>query len=300
MLDWYQVQRSEKSTERWQNGFIIITLLFGATIFGIAQARAQWVEAPGRGWIQLSVYHHETRQQYGSNGALQPLFSEAGRSLTTSVFVTGTVGLVRGVDLWVQVPYHRLVFNDAVQNRSNTGISDPKLHLRVGAPIVGINIPVSIRAGVKIPSSDFEQGVTIIPVGEGQRDFELIGEAGFALRSIPIYSFLWVGYRWRERNEGTGFEPGDELFMLLGLGETAGRFTWKFVAEGIYGYTPVQHHASEEQALVDERREILQFFPSMGIKLGPGTGELGLRLPLAGRNMPSGPALTAGYFLRWR
>jgi hypothetical protein len=39
--------------------------------------------------------------------------------------------------------------------------------------------------------------------------------------------------------------------------------------------------------------------PSLTSRLGRGSFELGFRLPLTGRNLPAGPDLSVGYFLRW-
>lgn len=292
--------RAQGSEERrslsFTLAFLVVTLLCVPT-----PAAAQWVEAPGHGWVQLSVYHHVTRERFAADGGLEPLFNEEGQSVTTSVFLTGTVGVVRGVDLWAQVPYHRLEFNDVAAARSNAGLSDPRVYVRVGAPAVGRDWPVAVRAGVKLPAGAFDRDAEIIPIGEGQRDVELIAEAGTVFPGTPLYAMGWLGYRWRARNDETGFEPGDEAFALVGLGESEGRVAWKLVAEGFYGFDPTQRVATgQELTLSQERRELLQLLPTVGWNVGPGTAELGLRLPLAGRNMPSGPALTVGYFLRWR
>ena len=108
--------------------------IVGCVLMGVLlppEGRAQWIEEPGRGWIHFAVYHHDTRKRFDPSRSVEPLFNEGGRSITTSFFLTAVAGIVRGADVWVQVPYNRLEFNDVVDERLSVGIGDPKLHLRL-------------------------------------------------------------------------------------------------------------------------------------------------------------------------
>ena len=44
------------------------------------------------------------------------------------------------------------------------------------------------------------------------------------------------------------------------------------------------------------RKRRVQVTPSVGYQTGPGVLEAGVRVPLAGRNLPAGPAIVLGYF----
>jgi hypothetical protein len=54
---------------------------------------------PGGGWVQLSLYRQRFDQFYNQNGDLQD-FLASGEFLTRSVFLTASVGVIEGLDLW--------------------------------------------------------------------------------------------------------------------------------------------------------------------------------------------------------
>lgn len=258
-------------------------------------ALAQWIEKPGTGWIQTSLYRHETSSVFDETGSRNEIFNE-GHAETTSLFITAAAGVVRGVDTWIQVPFHRLIFDDNLDRRLRTGIGDPRIYVRAGPEVFGLRpIPVAVRAGVKLVGGDFPVDAEIIPLGEGQRDWELLLEAGYSFHPLPAYMMSWIGYRWRETNDEADWKPGDEAFAYLAAGGTLRRLQWKLAVEGWLGESPLIQGFSIPSA----RREMLQIFPTLGLPVGPGAIEFGLRLPLAGRNLPTGAALFIGYFTRW-
>lgn len=264
--------------------------------------RAQWIEAPGRGWFEVSVYHHDTQERFDPSRSQVSLFNEGGRSITTSFFVKGVAGLVRGADVWVEVPYNRLEFNDVADNRLSTGIGDPRLHLRLGPELFGVTspVPVAVRGGVKLPFGEFTRDAEIIPLSEGQRDWELILELGYSFWPAPVYVMGWAGYRWREFNDEIDRKPGNERFAYAAVGGSIRSFEWKLAAEGLSGLAPRRRLASGQELILElDRRELVQILPSIGYPLGPGALSVGGRFPVAGRNLPAGPAVFVGYFVRW-
>lgn len=260
----------------------------------VCPASAQWVEAPGSGWMQVSLYHHDTATVFSSEGKTESIFAD-GHAITTSLFVTATAGLFRGVDAWLQLPVHRLSFNNAAGNRERLGIGDVRVYVRAGPELVGLPpLPVALRAGVKLPGGDFPVDAEIIPLGEGQRDWEVLLEAGHSFYPRSVYLMGWIGYRWRERNDGVDWKPGDERFAFAAAGGRAGFLSWKLAAEGWTSQSP----RIQGIRVVSARRAILQIMPSLGVGLGSGTFEVGARVPVAGRNLPAGPSFFAGYFMR--
>ena len=256
---------------------------------------AQWIEAPGRGWVDVRVAHHDTRRAFGPGGEPERFFA-GGRAVTTSLHLTSAVGLVCGMDVWLQLPAHRLVYADAGGRRERVGLGDPRLYLRFGPALFGLEpVPVALRAGVKLPVGDFPVDAEVIPLGEGQRDWEALVELGHAFRDRPLYVMGWVGYRWREANEELAWDPGAEPFAFAAAGGSHRRFVWKLAAEGWLGRPPT----IQGIRLPSARRQFLQALPSLGWRTSVGVVELGGRLPLAGRNLPAGPALVLGYFARW-
>ncbi len=263
-------------------------------------ARGQWVQAPGTGWIDLSLAHHATDTRFDENGTIEPLFNKDSRSVTTSAFLTGALGLVRGIDVWAQLPVHRLQFDDAVRERTSTGLGDPRVFVRIGPELFGIDqspVPVALRGGVKLSVGDFPVDAEIIPLTEGQRDWELLLELGHSFHPLPVYAMGWIGYRWRTTNTAIRRKPGDERLIYAAVGGTWRQFTWEFAVDGLFGRPPTRTLPSGvELALENDTRELLQLLPTIGWRAGPGTIELGGRLPVHGQNLPAGPALTLGYF----
>ena len=269
---------------------------------GLVEARAQWIEKPGRGWVQVSLYHHDTRTRFDPSRSLEPLFNEGGRSITTSFFLTAVAGLVRGADVWVQVPFNRLAFNDIADDRLSTGIGDPKVHLRIGPSLFGVRspVPVAVRGGVKLPLGEFTRDAEIVPLSEGQTDWEVMVELGHSFYPVPLYVMAWAGYRWRAFNNEIDRKPGDERFAFAAVGGQLQSIEWKLAVEGLSGLAPRRRLASgPELVLVLDKRELFQLLPSVGHRLGPGVFEIGGRFPIAGRNLPAGPAVFVGYFVRW-
>ena len=267
---------------------------------GGSSSRGQWIEPPGTGWAKLQVAHQDTRRRFDETGHVEPYFNEDARSITTTVRFTGAVGLWRGLDVWIDVPYHRLAFNDVTRNRLTTGLADPRFFVRVGPSLVGVDdVPfaVALRGGVKFPVGDFQLDAEQISLSQGQRDWELLLEVGKSLYPWPVYVMAWAGYRWREVNPETERKPGDERLFYVAAGGALDRCRWTVAVDGQFGGAPVRTDFNLE--LDRNRRELLQLIPTVGWSVGPGAVEAGIRLPLHGRNLPAGPVFTLGYFLQW-
>lgn len=273
-----------------------LIIILGWAAVATPGASAQWLEAPGQGWVDLVVYHQDTREAYDSRGTPRP-FSGDGHAVSTSTFLTVAGGIAPGLDAWIQLPYHRLEYDDAVDDRLRRGIGDTRLYLRT-APLryLGIDFPLAVRAGLKEPVGDFRVDAEVIPLGDGQRDWELLTEVGHSFYPSPGYVSGWVGYRWREFNEETGRDFGDEIFFLVQGGASSGPWSFEVVAEGLETVTDPSVLGLVVESL---ERRLLTLAPSVGFSIGPGTASLGARFTLNGRNLPAGHALTAGYFTRW-
>lgn len=278
---------------------VLLVALVGGT--GGTPSRAQWIEAPGTGWVKLQVAHQDTRERFDENGTVEPYFNEDARSITTTVRFSAAVGLWRGLDAWVDVPYHRLAFNDAVRDRLTTGIADPRLYLRVGPSLFGVDdwpVAVALRGGVKFPVGDFRLSAEQISLSQGQRDWELLLEVGKSLHPWPVYLMGWAGYRWREANTEIGRKPGDERLLYVAAGGSLDRLSWKLALDGQFGRPPVRRDFGGIE-LERDRQTLVQVIPTLGWSVGPGAVEAGVQWPLHGRNLPAGPVFTLGYFLNW-
>lgn len=255
----------------------------------------QWVEPPGTGWLDVRHYHHDTREEFGPDGERQEFFAR-GHAITRSTYLTLAAGVVRGVDVWAQLPFHIFSFDDTAGERDRAGFGDPRLYLRAGPSLFGVStFPIAVRGGVKLPVAEFPVDAEIIPLTEGQVDWELYLELGWSFHPVPVYGMGWVGHRWREA-KGVIRDPGDERLAYVAFGGDIGsRLTWKLAGEGLWGLTPVL----DRVAVANARRKMIQVFPTLGFRVGPGTIEVGGRIPLEGRNLPAGPALVGGYHVDW-
>lgn len=282
---------SRKGVQVIRPGLIVLGLLLP-----LIPVQAQWIERPRTGWVQVAFYHHDTRSTFDTERNTRRIFAD-GHSVTTSFYVTAAGGLMTGLDAWVQVPIHRLEFNNIAAKRERTGLGDVRFYLRASPEVFGQRspIPLAIRAGVKVPGGDFPVDAEIIPLGEGQTDMEVMVELGHSFYPRPVYINGWVGYRWRTENTEAARKPGDEWFGYVALGGQLQALSWKLSAEGWMSATPQIQGLSIPSA----QREILQIAPSLGYTIGPGVLEIGSRIPLLGRNLPTGAAVFAGYFFKW-
>jgi len=266
--------------------------LFLLTFACFRQVEAQWVNDPGTGWIDLSVIHHRTDTQFWFDGSNITMFEE-GRVETTASYLSTAVGVVRGVDLWLQIPFLRSRFSDIVGDRLSSGIGDPRIHLRANSNLFGIeSFPLAIRVGLKVPIGSFEKDAEIIPLGDGQLDLESILEMGYSFRQFPLYVKAWLGYRWRAENETSAFKPGNEQIVFLSAGYSSGPFTFDLSLDYLNGSDPI----SQGLKVPTARRTFTQITPRVGYKLGELNASLGLRFAVAGRNLPSGTAVMFSLF----
>ena len=258
-------------------------------------AAAQWVEEPGKGWIALAVYHQDTREHFGIDGDTRALFAE-GHAVTTSSFLTMALGLAPGIDLWSQLSLHRLRYDDVAGERSSTGAGDTRLWLRT-APLswIGWTVPFAIRAGFKVPVGDFDVDADVIPLGDGQRDWEAMAELGHSFWPRSLYVSGWVGYRWREENTESRKDFGNEVFYFVQIGGRLGRFGYRLAVDGWDGAPGV----TEGVPIPGFQRDLVQLQPSLLYDVGFGRIEAGARFALEGRNLPAGTALMFQYFTGW-
>ena len=259
-------------------------------------AEAQWVEIPGQGWADLTAYYLDTQEVFDFDGDVRDFFAD-GHAVSTSVFLTLAAGILPGVDGWLQVPYHRLQYDDARDDRLRSGIGDTRLYLRI-QPLhyLGSGFPLAVRGGVKVAVGDFAVDSEVIPLGDGQTDWELMLEIGHSFYPFPAYVSAWVGYRWRERNDKAQRDFGDEGFFLAQAGANYGALGFQLLVEGMESVTtPV----IQGVPLRNAERSMLQVTPRVSYEVGPGALSAGARVSLAGKNLPAGTSLVLGYFSRW-
>ena len=250
---------------------------------------------PGNGWVLATLHRVRSDELYSSDGTALRFFGD-GEATTTSAFLTGAIGLTWGVELWAQVPIHALNFDDVTGTRERTGLGDPRVSLRIGSELLTDDIwPVSLRVGIKLPGSEFPIDAAVLPLTEGQTDYEVALESGWSFGDLPLYALGWVGYRWRTEDAATETKPGNERYAHLALGGLLGSVRLEVALDALDGAAP----ARSGLLIPSSARRLLQLTPTIGWSLGAGSLELGAQIPLSGRNLPTGSGVTIGYLLPW-
>ena len=251
--------------------------------------------APGGGWAQISLYRSRSVSGFNRNGERQDFLAQ-GEFLTRSIFLTASVGVVEGLDVWAQLPIHNLDVATTGGSSASSGVGDVRFAVRVTPDLFGFDAPLGLRFGGKTPGSTFPVDATVLPLTEGQRDFEISLESGRSFDFLPIYVMGWVGYRWRGLNEADLYNPGDEGFAHLAVGGSADALTWEIGGDVLWGGAPVVAGLPLSEA---EARRLFQVVPTVGYEVGPGTFEVSVQIPLAGRNLPTGVGVGVGYRTTW-
>lgn len=250
--------------------------------------------APGSGWIQVSFTGQEATEFYTSEGLKRAFLADSEFS-TRSVFLTAALGIADGLEVWAQVPRHRLGIDASSGTSTSSGTGDIRAAARIGAELFGLDVPVALRVGAKVPGSDFPVDATVLPLTEGQTDAEVSLESGAKVGSLPLYLGGWVGYRWRSENTEAARRPGNERFAHLAVGGFVRGLTWEVAADGLWGEAPL----AQGIVLPSEKRRLILLQPTVGHQVGPGRLEITGQIPLDGRVLPVAYGLSAGYRLGW-
>lgn len=258
---------------------------------------AQWAQGQGNVWIKSALFWQNTKKEFGPDGTrrTEPTGKEAN---SVVVFTDVIIGVLPTVDIWVQVPYLDLSVTSPAQELDENGFGDLRTWVRWQAlDLFGGSTPVALRAGFKAPVGFQSLDDQVIPVGEGQWDFEVWGEIGHSFWPAPVYSELWIGYRFRERNDLLKKTPGDEFTFLVetGVNPIDGTLI-KATLDGLIGQRWIV-----EGLRTSKKRRIITLQLSGAVNLVKTVwGEAGVRLPLDGQSFPAGPQLVAGFSAKVR
>ena len=264
-----------------------------AALIGAAQpaSAGAWVYPKGVSWFRIGFAYQSTDERYFLDGERIPYFFD-GQSEVAAAFFEYRLGLGAGLEALVQLPVYNIRFDDLADNRSSTGIGD----VRAGARwnFVQDTVVATVGAAVKFPTGEFVNDAEIVPVGEGQYDFEVDVEVGRSLWPRPGYVNGKLGYRFRTENKENGIDPGDEIFWSF-----EGGYRWisnvmfKGVVRGLYGFDAT----SFGLPIATLRREVIYLEPGVIFAISP-TQSIEFTVPVSvrGRNWPAGAILNVGYY----
>jgi hypothetical protein len=119
---------------------------------------------------------------------------------STAVFLEGYYGPTDAVDVGLQVPWFDQFFDDdtRIDPPSESGFSD----LRVYGRWRMFNRPflLTLKMGAKIPTGEFKNEDSLIPVGEGQWEYDIVVQAERFFWPLPAYANVDIGHH-RERGD---------------------------------------------------------------------------------------------------
>ena len=219
-----------------------------------------------------------------------------GEYRSKAVFAEGFYGVTDWLDLGVQVPWFDQVYRDTTRAEApaDAGFSD----LRIFAKLRALRSPavLTLKLGVKIPTGEFVNQDGLIPVGEGQWDFEVLVQAGRSFWPVPAYANLEAGYRLRMENRDVQRDPGDEWLVNAEAGwRPRPRLMLALKLEALHGRAG-RSFGFENPSL---KKRIVYLGPAVSWTLfGRTAAELALRRTLAGRNFPAGHQLALGLSAR--
>lgn len=253
-----------------------------------------WVLPARRAWGQISLFHQDTTERYFLDGIRIPYFFE-GRNRTTGLFLDLRYGVSGRLEVVAQLPVYRVRFDDLADRRRSTGLGDLRLggrwNFRKGSTVA------TMGAALKFPTGEFVNDAEVVPVGEGQYDVDLAGEAGHSFWPRPAYVSVLAGYRLRGTNRKNGISPGDEFFWSVEGGHRiVSRLTLKGAARGLHG----RRSRSFGLEIPTLTREAVYLQPGLVWELAVERGiELSLPFTVKGRNWPAGLAVGVSFYRRF-
>jgi len=265
-----------------------------------------WTLPKGKIWIKMTGLAQTTQEEYVAVGGAgrepnrsqiyktgdRARYRENGHYQSRALFFDLFYGLTHRFDLGIQIPYFHQTFENMGFRPANTasGFSDIRFFSKFN--ILQNPFLLTIKLGAKAPTGKFENQDGIIPVGEGQWDFDFITQIGRSFWPLPIYATLDLGYRLRLKNDTISRDPGDEWFYHAEIGyQPREKLRIAFKAEGIRGNAS---HIFNIEIPRDVKR-ITYFAPTLVIAPYQNLNlETTLRISAGGRNFPAGHMWAVG------
>ena len=171
---------------------------------------------------------------YVIDGERIPYFFD-GRNRTRALFFKYVRGITDRWDVKAQLPFFNIAFDDIADERTSNGLGDLRIESRYN--LVRVPLVLTVGGAIKLPTGEFVNDAEIVPVGEGQYDFDVFVEVGRALWPVRGYVTGKIGYRFRTKNQEIDIDFGDELIWRVEGGYQFGtRIYSKIVLRGLHGF----------------------------------------------------------------
>jgi hypothetical protein len=280
-------------------------LVLGLALLGLAAeaGAGAWTLPKGKFWGKVTYFQQATDEwyvaspQFIAGRIVEPgdrsRYNFEGEYESKAIFAEGFYGLSDRLDVGVQVPYFDQTFSDQTRSEavSDAGLSD----IRVFAKFRLIDKPflLTLKTGAKMPTGEFKNEDGLIPVGEGQWDFDFIAQVGRSFWPLPLYGNVDVGYRIRTKNDEIDRDPGDEWFLNAELGYN---ITRKLML--MSKYELLRSDPSIEFGTIKNRSQIKRITfltPVLLYAIDERMAvEAAVRISLNGRNYPAGGQFVLG------
>ncbi len=285
--------------------YVIRLLALCALLPQTAYAGA-WTLKKGHFWGKVTGMTQSTTEEYVAAGGAgrepdlnrvyesgdRARYRENGHFSSHAIFMDVFYGLNDRADIGIQLSFYRHKFENVGFRPANvaSGFGDVRGWAKINIvqdPVVG-----TLKFGFKVPTGKFQNRDGIIPVGEGQWDFDAGVQMGRSFWPLSIYTNVDLGYRRRAKNSAIDRAPGDEWFFNAEVGYSpVHKLFLVLKLEGIRGKPPRVLNLE----LPSEARRVTYFAPTLLI--GPYQNlsfETAVRITAGGRNFPAGYTWTAG------
>ena len=266
-----------------------------------AAGAGAWTLPAGSVWGKVTWFRQHAREWYINAPEFTGRMHEAGSRrpyrfngeyASRAVFAEVFFGASDRLDLGLQVPWFDQQFDDDthIDPVGDSGFSDLRLLAKWRA--LQTLAVVTVKTAVKMPTGEFRNEDGLIPVGEGQWDFDFILQAGRSFWPLPLYANADAGYRVRTENKEILRDPGDEWMIDLEAGGDVGdRIGLALKLQMLRGRTGTDFGFPSRTQI----KRITYLAPALTLSL-PGNAvlELAVRQSLGGRNFPAGRQLALG------
>ena len=196
------------------------------------------------------------------------------------------------MDIGAQIPYFDQKFQDATRSEPPTDSGFSDLRMMAKLRLLERPLVLTLKGAVKFPTGDFVNEDGLIPVGEGQWDFDFGVQAGRSFWPVPAYVAVEYAYRIRRENEEIFRDPGEETLIN---GEVGYNLMPKLLLaaklEMLRGGTGTDFGLP----LASSIKRITYLAPTVSYTLhGNTVAEAAMRFSLNGRNFPAGNQITFG------
>ncbi len=261
-----------------------------------------WTLPAGKTWAKATYFQQQADEWYTANEEFSGRLYDAGTRRpyrfggeyeSKAVFIEGFIGITDRLDFGMQIPYFDQKFSDDTRLKpgADAGFSD--LRLLAKFRLTERPAIVTLKTGVKLSTGEFRNEDGLIPVGEGQSDYDFILQVGRSFWPLPIYANAEVGYRVRTKNQQINRDPGDEWLYNAEVGyNPADRLLLALKLEALRGGKGTEFGFIRSASLI---KRITYISPTVSYRLAGGASlEVVVRSTINGRNFPAGHQLTAG------